>query len=360
MNNEGRLKGLSVYSTCPQSKDVPENDYVRQVIEVAQWSEEAGCTGILVYTDNSIVDPWLVAQVILENTKHLAPLVAVQPVYMHPYSVAKMVASFGYLYRRRVALNMLAGGFKNDLLALNDPTPHDDRYARTKEYTLIIRQLLEKQGSVSFEGKYYSITRLKMTPPLPEELIPEILMSGSSSAGMEAAIATGATAVVYPRPIQDELMETPPTGIRRGARIGIVARERTEDAWRVARERFPEDRKGEIAHKLAMKVSDSVWHRQLSDTPAVPQSEEDPYWLVPFQTYKTFCPYFVGSYERTASEISRYIARGYRTLILDIPASWEELQHIHIVLDKALMMSEDILNSGVAETQSTRIVGSRL
>ena len=33
----------------------------------------------------------------------------------------------------------------------------------------------------------------------------------------------------------------------------------------VARERFPEDRKGQITHQLAMKVSDSAWHRQLSE-----------------------------------------------------------------------------------------------
>jgi alkanesulfonate monooxygenase len=359
MSSEGRLTGLNVYSTCPQSKDVPATDYVRQVIQVARWSEEADCTGILVYTDNSIVDPWLVAQLIVENTERLSPLVAVQPVYMHPYSVAKMVASFGYLYRRSVALNMLAGGFKNDLLALNDTTPHDDRYVRTREYTLIIRQLLEEPGPVTFDGKYYSITRLRMTPPLAKELIPEILMSGSSSAGMDAAIATGATAVVYPRPIRDELAETPPASVRRGARIGIIARERTSDAWQVAHERFPEDRKGELAHKLAMKVSDSVWHRQLSDTRVAPQSEEDPYWLGPFQTYRTFCPYFVGSYERTAAEISRYIARGYRTLILDIPASREELQHIHIVLEKALIMSEEILDSSLNQMQRSPSTGSR-
>jgi len=243
MSSKSGLKGMNVYSTCPQSKDVPASDYIRQVVQVARWSEEAHCTGILVYTDNSIVDPWLVAQVILENTEHLAPLVAVQPVYMHPYSVAKMVASFGYLYKRRVALNMLAGGFKNDLFALNDPTPHDDRYVRTREYTLIIRQLLEQERPVSFQGKYYSISQLRMTPPLPQELIPEILMSGSSSAGMEAAIATGATAVVYPRPIEDELAATPSTSVRRGARIGIIAREQAAEAWQVAHARFPEDRK---------------------------------------------------------------------------------------------------------------------
>jgi alkanesulfonate monooxygenase len=39
---------------------------------VAKWSEEGRCTAILVYTDNSIVDPWLVSHIILQNTKKFA------------------------------------------------------------------------------------------------------------------------------------------------------------------------------------------------------------------------------------------------------------------------------------------------
>src|SRR6266404_9339783 len=124
---------IAIFSTSPQSKDLPRETYVQQVINVARWSEEAGCTAILVYTDNSLVDAWLVSQIILQNTEKLCPLVAVQPVYMHPYCVAKLVASFGFLYDRRIYLNMVAGGFKNDLSTFNDTTPHDKRYARLIE-----------------------------------------------------------------------------------------------------------------------------------------------------------------------------------------------------------------------------------
>src|SRR5918995_81789 len=134
---------IQLFSTCPQSTDGPRGEYLQRVADVARWSEEIGCEGILVYTDNSIVDPWLVSQVILQSTTKLAPLVATQPVYMHPYSVAKMVATLGFLYRRRLWLNMVAGGFKNDLTALNDATPHDKRYQRLVEYTLIVKKLLE-------------------------------------------------------------------------------------------------------------------------------------------------------------------------------------------------------------------------
>jgi alkanesulfonate monooxygenase len=44
-----------------------------------------GCEGILVYADNRLVDPWLTAQLIIEVTERLSPLVAVQSAYMPPY-----------------------------------------------------------------------------------------------------------------------------------------------------------------------------------------------------------------------------------------------------------------------------------
>ena len=128
-----------------------------------------------------------------------------------------------------------------------------------------------------------------------------------------------------------------------GARVGVIAREDAVEAWRVAHDRFPTDRRGQLTHQLAMKVSDSVWHKQLSETGAAigaescaqTDGEQNPYWLAPFQNYKTNCPYLVGSYERVAQELASYIAVGYRTFILDIPPDQEELAHINMVLTRA-------------------------
>lgn len=325
---------VQIFATCPQSKDVTRDRYLEQVAEVARWSEEVGCSGILVYTDNSIVDPWLVAQAILASSARLAPLVAVQPAYMHPYSVAKMVASLGFMYRRRLWLNMVAGGFRNDLLALDDNTAHDDRYRRLVEYTLIVRRLLESPAPLSFEGDFYTVRNLRMTPPLDTELMPGILMSGSSPAGLEAARAVGATAVKYPRPPAAYLGAPAPEGIGCGVRVGIVARATEAEAWAVANERFPADRAGQLAHQLAMKVSDSHWHRQLSEATKAAGLREGPYWMWPFENYKTFCPYLVGDYVQVAEQIALYMKTGYRTFILDIPASREELQHTREVFER--------------------------
>jgi alkanesulfonate monooxygenase len=332
--NSSPSRDVEIFATCPQSKDVEQRDYLQRVQDVARWSDEAGYRGILVYTDNSIVDPWLVSQIILQSTTQLCPLIAVQPIYMHPYTAAKMVSTLAFLHERRIFLNMLAGGFKNDLIALNDETPHDDRYLRTVEYTQIIKALLSSPEPVSFEGKYYKVTNLRMTPPLPEELFPGILISGSSDAGLAAAREIGATAVKYPKPPGEEDHARGDT-IESGVRVGIIARDDSDEAWKVALERFPEDRKGQITHQVAMKVTDSQWHKQLSQLGESPVSEENPYWLGPFQNYKTFCPYLVGSYDAVATEVARYMGQGYGMFILDIPPSQGEIEHTATVFDRA-------------------------
>lgn len=323
-------RAFQVFSTCPSSTTAPQ-DYLQQVQRVARWSEDAGCTGTLIYTDNSLVDPWLVAQAVIESTRALCPLVAVQPVYMHPYSAAKMAASFGFLYRRRMFFNMVAGGFKNDLVALGDPTPHDSRYKRLVEYTLIVRKLLSENAAITFDGDFYRVKNLQMQPRLDAALFPGILVSGSSEAGLEAARAMGAIAVKYPEP--PDQCSAPDPSIPVGVRIGIVARPADDAAWESAWARFPEDRKGQLTRQLATKVSDSVWHHNLSKLGRDPNGSA--YWLHPFENYQTNCPYLVGSYATVAAELARYLAAGYRTFILDIPAAEEEFEHIGTVFAHA-------------------------
>ncbi|NJO38770.1 MAG: LLM class flavin-dependent oxidoreductase, partial [Rhizobiales bacterium] len=167
---------IELFTTCPPSAGPiaveagSSATYRTKVEAVARWSEAAGCRGILVYTDNRLVDPWLAAQLIVEATATLAPLVAVQPVYMHPYAVAKMVATFAHLHGRKIYLNMVAGGFIRDLEALNDFTPHDPRYDRLVEYSRIVRQLAVNSTSgrgMSHDEIYYKVNNLKLTPRCP-------------------------------------------------------------------------------------------------------------------------------------------------------------------------------------------------
>ncbi len=91
----------------------------------------------------------------------------------------------------------------------------------------------------------------------------------------------------------------------------------------------------QLTHAMARKVSDSAWYEQLSEIGERPTECGSPYWLIPFENYKTFCPYLVGSYDEVRCEISKYIRQGFQTFILDVPPSREELHHTAMVFDGA-------------------------
>jgi alkanesulfonate monooxygenase len=326
---------LRLFSTCPPSVDVDPVAYVEHACRVARWSEEWGCEGILVYSDNGQLDAWTVADAVLRSTERIAPLVAVQPIYMHPYYVAKMVTTLSNLFRRRLFLNMVAGGFKGDLIALNDKTPHDRRYERLVEYTTIVKRLLEGD-TVSFAGDFYRVDQLKLRPALPASLEPGIFVSGSSSAGLDAARALDASVVKYPAPPGEDESPTD-RSLEHGVRLGIIARGDSKEAWRAAHELFPANRRGQLARQLATRASDSLWHGRLARLAEQHAASGDPYWLFPFQNYSTMCPYLVGSYQEVSFELRRYLAAGYTTFLLDVPASEEDLHHVVLAIDHALL-----------------------
>jgi len=242
---------------------------------------------------------------------------------------------------------MVAGGFKNDLNALDDKTPHDKRYARLKEYTTVIRELLASPKPVTYEGEFYHVNQLKIIPPLAPELFPGIFVSGSSEAGLATARETGATAIEYPKPSTQYSSDSVKREIPSGIRVGIIARQDEHEAWQVAYERFPEDRKGSLTHQFAMKVSDSVWHQVLSNV-GTETPRSGTYWLRPFDTYKSFCPYLVGSHESVAEELARYIELGYHTFVLDVPASEEELLHMNAAFNRAYHKATPSVASALA------------
>jgi alkanesulfonate monooxygenase len=345
MRSSGQISAIDLLSTCPPrniSSDIRR--YLQDVIDVAHWSEQAGYKGILIYTANAAqADPWLLAQIILQNTQTISPLVAVQPVYMHPYTVAKLITSLSNLYNRRIDLNMVAGGFKTDLTSLNDTTPHDQRYDRLIEYTSIVNRLVTSRSAMSYAGVFYSVDHLRLEPPVAKELFPRFFMSGSSEAGLAAARRTGAVAMHYPGLSDHNAIDLSDNAIASGIRVGVIARADDDHAWDIARKRFPEDRKGQVTHMLAMSASDSVWHKRLSEMgTGGAEGKRSLYWLGPFENYKEYCPYLVGSYGRVAEELAKHIVAGHRTFILDVPPDNEESVHVNRAFERALQLARKL------------------
>jgi len=177
---------------------------------------------MLINSDHSKFDPWLLAQLVLANTSKLRPAVAVQPTYMHPYAAAKIVVSLSLMFHRRIDLNMIAGVFRNDLAALNDDLSHDERYARLAEYAIIMQQLFNHGSKVTFDGMYYQVSKLQLTSPLAPALCPRMMVPATSAAGVTVcnqldALTVGDTVGCESRPAVTNR-------VARGQRIGLIVR----------------------------------------------------------------------------------------------------------------------------------------
>ena len=334
---------IELFTTTPQSVEFDRYHFLKEIKRISQQSERYGYKGILVYSDNRLADPWMMTGIILAETTHLLPMIALQPMYMHPYTVAKKIVSIGLIYNRPIALNLVAGGFVNDLTAIGDHTPHDKRYERLAEYAEIIQLLLTSKNAVTYKGEFYEIKNLKIQPVLPDHLQPDYYLSGSSDMAKKTAIGLGAKLIEYPEPTVDYAKSgrTNGNGIK-GIRVGILARHTHTKAWSDARIRFPKVRSGELTHQMAAKSSDSEWHKILSDLNGYDVDDESVYWLGPFKHYHTFCPYLVGDFEEVARELSGYLQVGCTTCILDIPVSEIDLQTTLRVFDKALNYMEKV------------------
>lgn len=343
------LNFLKVYATTPESEPqaiargvvVDGRDYYKKVVNTARWSEVHGFEGTLIYSNNSLVDGWSVAQIILENTDRLVPLVAVNPIYIRPYSLAKRIASLSFMFDRRIDINWIAGGFQNDLKSLGESTPHDKRYDRLLDYAQLVKKLLTSRKLFTHDGKYYKKYNIKLMPSVPDELVPVELISGTSDAGIATAEILGATKVKYAKSLSEYEGETSSEVYNLGVRFGIIARETSQEAWDVANKRFPDDPKGKMAHALATKTSDSKWHEQLSKLEV--KEGQSVYWLKPFHTYKTFCPYLVGSHQEVAEELTGYVKLGHTSIILDIMPKEEDYYHCRQVFETVELYTKELV-----------------
>ena len=330
--NFGDFRDLDVYTSTPSD--------VQLLRDVTKWSDEYGCRGMLVYTDNRSPDPWVLAQYIINQTKALAPLIAVQPIYMHPYAAAQKISAIARLYSRAVDLNFVAGGFPFDMAALDDRLEHDARYERLSEYGSILLKLLRGQR-VTLHGRYYKVAGLHLNDPLEESLLPRVTVAGSSPAGRKCAASLSAVPVMYPEPVvnsggQERLPESVKVGPA-GIRIGILARDTSDAAWKAAEAWLPGEARNSFVHESILVATDSYWLRQLTQLSTdYVKLRRDVYWLGPFNRGESFCPYLVGSYEDVAMYMSRYILAGVKVIILDCPRADHDLFHAYTALDRAV------------------------
>ncbi len=315
---------ITVFTISPRTLNV--EDYWRNIERCIAWSSNYGATGILLFEGtDTFVSVWVAAQAAFERSRTLSPLVAVNPIFMHPFSVAKLVNSYAQTYGRKTYLNMITGTALSHLQSMDDTLDHDQRYERLGEYTELIWALLTTDGTVTFAGKYYKVNALKLYPPTPKALLPEFFFAGGSDAATTLSRVVNGTQMRMLSPNLHEGVVPGETGVH----FGIVTRQHEEAAWEAAERCFPEDKRGERIQALAMKNTDSVWKQRMMKAARLEQEAKKPgYWLRPFKSFQADCPYFIGSHAQVSELIAQLVRRGVRHFILDIPCEDAEFENV--------------------------------
>ncbi|MCW3072420.1 MAG: Alkanesulfonate monooxygenase [Bacteroidetes bacterium] len=316
---------IDVFTISPRTTD--QEKYWQNIKDTIALSEKYSYSGNLVFTGNDIyVDPWLVANTIFNDTKSLSPLVAANPLYLHPFSAAKMISSFAYIYKRKTYVNCVTGTSKNDLFSFNDTLDHDSRYDRLKEYIELIKLLLSGEP-VTYNGRYYTITNMQLLPKMPAELLPEFYIAGASEPAMRVAEQISAVHMVMGQPLVSVPVDYPPDLKQKGVYLGLITRKNAADAWKAVLDIFPDNKEGELMLEYSMNNTDSVWKQKLLGS-ADTKTDDARYWMAPFKSFQADCPYYIGDYFQIADVIVSYVMDGARSIIIDTPADEQEYQNI--------------------------------
>lgn len=353
------------------------------MIQVAQTAEQAGFEFALIPTGNSCIDAWIVGSALAAQTRTLKPLVAMRPGLIAPVLAARMGASLDRISGGRALINVVSGGYPDDLRVTGDPLyhDHDARYDRTREFLNIVKQVWTeshdfsvegflrsgRRAGVHFEGEYYQIEGGVSQPAPVQKPHPPLYFGGSSPAGKRVAAETADVYLLWAETIQQireqieevesYLSEQRNTkGINRTLRYGLraqlVVRDTEEEAWAAAREITS------LAPPELLNVVDQVQ----SKTDAINQQRQTELWKKSQDNDYVIGPNlwaglsrirgggavaFVGTPDQVSDRLLEFVDAGISTFVL---SGYPHVEEAQIAGDKLLPLFKAKWEARIGQT----------
>jgi alkanesulfonate monooxygenase len=342
-------------------------NYIDHMIDVARAAESAGFYGGLLPSFPQTDDPWIAATAAARATRTFRFMVAFQPGFLHPVHAARMSASFQRLSGNRLVYNIITGGGGPDQLWWGDTTQHDLRYARTQEFLEVLDGVWGG-GPFSHHGTFYTVEDGGLPGPLAGLEKPDLYFSGSSDAGIDAAVHHAdyyLSWLEHPDDLRakfDRVRERAAANgrtARFAVRAHVVARPTEEEAWEEVRlgwERVPPQA---LQGGVFGGGGDSVGaQRQASYHSSTLKSYED---LVIAPNIWAGIAYLgdmpstgiVGSYEQVAERLDDLVRIGADALILSALPHLEEAYRIGEEVLPLFLGQEARSNSDAARQVAT-------
>jgi alkanesulfonate monooxygenase len=220
----------------------PTLAYISSIVETAV---EMGFSSLLTATNyHAENEAWTASIATLARTRGAGLLVAVRPGMFHPAIFAKMVATAANLFPGRVRINVVPGSNPAENAMYGDMESHAERYARTREFIAILRDLWRGEP-VDHASERYPF-RGAIVSPVPAEPVPIYLGGHSDDAQRIAAeladvyllwgdtldgVEKRLTTMRAQEARVERIADTP---LRYGLRCHVLVRETENEAWTAA------------------------------------------------------------------------------------------------------------------------------
>ena len=242
--------------------------YFRQL---ALAYDQLGYTGALFATGSH--DVWVLAASLLPITERLKFLIAIHPGLVPVTLLGKMAATLQEFSRNRVMINVVSGDAKM-LGAYGMTLPHDERYVMADEYLQVWHRLMAGE-SVTYEGKYLSVTGAKLALPAGTAIPPPPLwFGGSSDAAIDIAarhvdtyLSWGETPEQMRQKVETVKAAAARVGreLSYGVRLYVVVRQTDAEAWDAVRWLYDRmDEAAIAANQRFVGGTDSVGQQRMS------------------------------------------------------------------------------------------------
>jgi alkanesulfonate monooxygenase len=172
-------------------------------IRLARTHEEFGWDRVLTAYGSGTPDPATAAALIALNTETLEVLLAHRPNLSIPTFAAKTFATLDHLSNGRFAVHFISGGNHHEQQREGDFLTHDERYARTREYIQIVKQVWANHQPFDHAGAYYAFADFVADIFPVRQPRPMISFGGSSDAAYAVGAAEADVYCLWGEPLVD-------------------------------------------------------------------------------------------------------------------------------------------------------------
>jgi alkanesulfonate monooxygenase len=151
-------------------------DYTRRFVRAL---DDGGFDWTLVAYGSVTPDSAQVAQLVIENSERIRPMLAHRPGFVFPTLAAKTFAGLDQIGRGRLGIHIISGGTDAEQRREGDYLTKSQRYDRSGEFIEILRRVWTEDGPISHQGEYYRFEDFQ-TPVRPYQDAIPVSVGGSS------------------------------------------------------------------------------------------------------------------------------------------------------------------------------------